>query len=48
MLIENLQREDLNEIEKTKVYNGLKANFSTTQADTAKRLGTSITNIVNK
>lgn len=46
-LIENLQREDLNEIEKATAYNELKESFNMTQEDIAKRLGTSRASIAN-
>lgn len=46
-LIENLQREDLNEIEKAEAYNELKETFNMTQEDIAKRLGTSRTAVAN-
>ena len=46
-LIENLQREDLNEIEKAMAYNELKESFNMTQEDIAKRLGTSRASIAN-
>ncbi|MCO8193527.1 MULTISPECIES: ParB/RepB/Spo0J family partition protein [Anaerofustis] len=46
-LIENLQREDLNEIEKAVAYNELKESFNMTQEDIAKRLGTSRASIAN-
>jgi len=46
-LIENLQREDLNEIEKAEAYNELKESFQMTQEDIAKRLGTSRTGVAN-
>lgn len=46
-LIENLQREDLNEIEKAKAYQDLKDTFNMTQESIAKRLGTSRTNVAN-
>lgn len=46
-LIENLQREDLNEIEKAEAYNELKESFKMTQEDIAKRLGTSRASVAN-
>ena len=46
-LIENIQREDLNELEKAEAYNTLKQEYGFTQDQIAKRLGTSRTGVAN-
>lgn len=46
-LIENLQREDLNEIEEALAYKELKDLYSMTQEEIAKRIGKSRANIAN-
>lgn len=46
-LIENLQREDLNEIEAATAYRELMDRFQLTQKDIAERLGKSRTSITN-
>ena len=46
-LIENLQRVDLNPIEKARAFAGLMSRFSLTQEDAAKRIGKDRTTIAN-
>jgi len=46
-VIENLQREDLNPLEKAKAYEKLIAEFSLTQADIAKRMGIDRSSVAN-
>lgn len=46
-LIENIQREDLNEIEKAEAYDSLKREYGMTQEEIASRLGTSRTAVAN-
>lgn len=46
-LIENLQREDLNPIEKAKSFRGLMERFSLTQAEVAKRIGKDRSTVAN-
>ena len=46
-LIENIQREDLNELEKAEAYNTLKQEYGFTQDQIEKRLGTSRTGVAN-
>lgn len=46
-LIENIQREDLNEVEKAEAYESLRTEYSLTQEEIAKRLGTSRASVAN-
>ncbi len=46
-VIENLQREDLNPLEKAKAYEKLIAEFSLTQAEIAKRIGIDRSSVSN-
>ncbi len=46
-LIENLQREDLNPIEKAVAYNSLMKNFELTQEEVAKRLSVDRSSVAN-
>lgn len=47
MLIENLQREDLNPIEIAKAYQKMTQNFSYTQEDVAKKVGKDRASVAN-
>lgn len=47
MIVENLQREDLNPIELATAYAKLKEQFNLTNEDIAKRIGKSTTTVVN-
>lgn len=46
-LVENVQREDLNPIEKAKSFRGLMERFSLTQAEVAKRIGKDRSTVAN-
>jgi ParB family chromosome partitioning protein len=46
-LIENIQREDLNPVEEAKAYKEMLDNFDITQADLAKQVGKSRSNVSN-
>ncbi len=46
-LVENLQRKDLNPIEKARAFKALQERFSLTQAEAAKRLGTDRSTVAN-
>ncbi len=46
-LIENIQREDLNPVEEAKAYKEMLDNFNITQADLAKQVGKSRSNVSN-
>ena len=46
-LIENIQREDLNEVEKAEAYSALKEEYGMTQEEIAERIGTSRAAVAN-
>lgn len=46
-LVENLQREDLNAMEKTRALHAMMQNFALTQEDVAKRVGKARTTVAN-